>query len=41
MVPGSYLDFEKPVIELEAKIRDMRDFAQGENVELSREIRLL
>lgn len=41
MVPGSYLDFEKPVIELEAKIRDMRDFAQGENVELSREIKLL
>lgn len=41
MVPGSYLDFEKPVVELEAKIRDMRDFAQGENVELSREIKLL
>jgi acetyl-CoA carboxylase carboxyl transferase subunit alpha len=41
MVPGSYLDFEKPVIELEAKIRDMRDFAQGENVELTRELRLL
>ena len=41
MVIGSYLDFEKPVIELEAKIRDMRDFAQGENVELSREIKLL
>jgi len=41
MVIGSYLDFERPVIELEAKIRDMRDFAQGENVELSREIKLL
>ena len=41
MVPGSYLDFEKPVIELEAKIRDMRDFAQGENVEMTRELRLL
>ncbi len=41
MVPGSFLDFEKPVVELEARIRDMRDFAQGENVELTREIRLL
>ena len=41
MSPGSYLDFEKPVMELEARIRDMREFAQGENVELSREIRLL
>ncbi|HWO56962.1 MAG TPA: acetyl-CoA carboxylase carboxyltransferase subunit alpha [bacterium] len=41
MVSGSYLDFEKPVMELEARIRDMREFAHGENVELSREIRLL
>ena len=41
MSPGTYLDFEKPVVELEARIRDMRDFARGENVELSREIRLL
>jgi acetyl-CoA carboxylase carboxyl transferase subunit alpha len=41
MSPGTYLDFEKPVAELEARIRDMREFAQGENVELSREIRLL
>ncbi len=41
MRPGTYLDFEKPVLELEAKIRDMREFASDENVELSKEIRLL
>ena len=41
MGPGTYLDFEKPVVELEARIRDMRAFADGENVELSKELRLL
>jgi acetyl-CoA carboxylase carboxyl transferase subunit alpha len=41
MGPGTYLEFEKPVLELEARIRDMREFASGENVELSREIELL
>jgi acetyl-CoA carboxylase carboxyl transferase subunit alpha len=41
MGPGTYLEFEKPVLELEARIRDMREFASGENVELSGEILLL
>jgi len=41
MGPGTYLDFEKPVLELEARIRDMRAFADDENVELSKEILLL
>jgi acetyl-CoA carboxylase carboxyl transferase subunit alpha len=41
MRPGTYLDFEKPVLELEARIRDMREFANDENVELSKELRLL
>jgi acetyl-CoA carboxylase carboxyl transferase subunit alpha len=41
MGPGTYLDFEKPVLELEARIRDMRAFADDENFELSKEIRLL
>ncbi|MBI3873248.1 MAG: acetyl-CoA carboxylase carboxyltransferase subunit alpha [candidate division Zixibacteria bacterium] len=41
MGPGTYLDFEKPVVELEAKIRDIREFARGESVELSRELHLL
>ncbi|HUU47006.1 MAG TPA: acetyl-CoA carboxylase carboxyltransferase subunit alpha [Acidobacteriota bacterium] len=41
MGPGTYLEFEKPVLELETRIRDMREFASGENVELSREIELL
>jgi acetyl-CoA carboxylase carboxyl transferase subunit alpha len=41
MGPGTYLDFEKPVMELEARIRDMRAFADDENVELSKELRLL
>lgn len=41
MGPGTYLEFEKPVLELEARIRDVREFASGENVELSGEILLL
>nr|MBN2278578.1 acetyl-CoA carboxylase carboxyltransferase subunit alpha [candidate division Zixibacteria bacterium] len=35
------LDFEKPIVELEKKISDMRDFASGANLELSGEIKLL
>lgn len=38
---GQYLDFEKPILDLEKKIRDMKDFASGESIELSREIELL
>lgn len=38
MANGPYLDFEKPIVELEKKISDMRDFAVGENIELTSEI---
>jgi len=41
MASTAYLDFEKPVLELEARIRDMQAFANDENVELSKEIKLL
>ncbi len=41
MATGIYLDFEKPVIELEKRIDEMREFASDENLELTREIRLL
>ena len=35
------LDFEKPIIELQKKISDMKDFASGANLELSGEIKSL
>lgn len=35
---GFFLDFEKPILELEKKIKEMREFSTGESVELSREI---
>ncbi len=38
---GQFLDFERPVIELERKIKDMKDFAKDKNVEISREIEAL
>jgi acetyl-CoA carboxylase carboxyl transferase subunit alpha len=38
---GQYLDFEKPVLDLEKRIQDMKDFASGESLELTREIQLL
>lgn len=38
---NGFLDFEKPIVELEKKIADIRDFATGESVELSREIAAL
>ncbi len=38
MAEGTFLDFEKPIVELEKKISDMRDFAIGENIELTKEI---
>jgi acetyl-CoA carboxylase carboxyl transferase subunit alpha len=41
MSTGIYLDFEKPVIELEKRIDQMREFASDENLELTKEIRLL
>ncbi len=41
MKAGFVLEFEKPIVELERKIAEMREFASGENVELSREIAAL
>jgi acetyl-CoA carboxylase carboxyl transferase subunit alpha len=38
MSERQYLEFERPIVELEKKISDMRDFSAGENVELSGEI---
>lgn len=38
MAEVPHLDFEKPIVELQKKISDMRDFAIGENLELSKEI---
>lgn len=35
------LDFEKPIVELQKKISDMKDFASGANLELSGEIKSL
>lgn len=33
-----FLEFERPIVELEQKISDMRDFSVGENLELGSEI---
>ena len=41
MGTGMYIDFEKPVIELEKRIDQMREFATDENIDLTKEIRLL
>jgi len=41
MNTGFVLEFERPIIELERKIAEMREFASDENVELSREIEAL
>lgn len=41
MPEGPYLDFERPILELEKKISDMKDFAVGENFELSGEIAMM
>ena len=38
MAEGIYLDFERPIAELEKKISDMKDFSLGRNIELSGEI---
>lgn len=35
---GFFLDFEKPILELEKKIKEMKEFSTGESVELSKEI---
>ena len=33
-----YLDFERPIVELQKRISDMQDFSVGENIELDSEI---
>ncbi|MDH3889854.1 MAG: acetyl-CoA carboxylase carboxyltransferase subunit alpha [candidate division Zixibacteria bacterium] len=38
MVDRPYLEFERPLVELEKKISDMRDFSVGESIELDGEI---
>jgi len=38
---GQFLDFERPVIELERKIKDMKDFAKDKNVEIAQEVEAL
>jgi acetyl-CoA carboxylase carboxyl transferase subunit alpha len=38
---GQFLDFERPIVELERKIRDMRDFATEERVDFTEEIGVL
>lgn len=41
MSSGIVLEFEKPIVELEKKILEMREFAKGESIELTREIESL
>ncbi|MDP6418160.1 MAG: acetyl-CoA carboxylase carboxyltransferase subunit alpha [Candidatus Krumholzibacteria bacterium] len=38
---GSWLDFEKPIVELESQIKDLRSFADGQKMEVSDELRRL
>ena len=38
MVDRPFLEFERPIVDLEKKISDMKDFSIGENLELSGEI---
>jgi acetyl-CoA carboxylase carboxyl transferase subunit alpha len=41
MIEGPYLDFEKPILELQKKISDMKEFSRAENIELDNEIKSL
>ncbi|MFQ5498160.1 MAG: acetyl-CoA carboxylase carboxyltransferase subunit alpha [Candidatus Zixiibacteriota bacterium] len=41
MADKQYLEFERPIVELEKKISDMRDFSVGESIELSGEVTAL
>ncbi|MFH0779152.1 MAG: acetyl-CoA carboxylase carboxyltransferase subunit alpha [Candidatus Eisenbacteria bacterium] len=38
---GTWLDFEKPIIELERRIQDLKDFGSEENIEFADELRRL
>ncbi|MDI6808356.1 MAG: acetyl-CoA carboxylase carboxyltransferase subunit alpha [Candidatus Eisenbacteria bacterium] len=35
---GTWLDFEKPIVELERKIQDLKEFASEENIEVKEEV---
>jgi acetyl-CoA carboxylase carboxyl transferase subunit alpha len=41
MAEGPYIDFEKPIIELEKRIADMLEFSKVEEIEMSSEIEAL
>ncbi len=41
MAEGPYLEFEKPIVELQKKISDMEEFSRVENIELEGEIKSL
>ncbi len=41
MIEGPYLEFEKPILELQKKISDMEEFSRVENIELEGEIKSL
>ncbi|HEY7728677.1 MAG TPA: acetyl-CoA carboxylase carboxyltransferase subunit alpha, partial [Candidatus Eisenbacteria bacterium] len=38
---GTWLDFEKPIVELERRIEDLRSFASGENLEVAEDLKRL
>jgi acetyl-CoA carboxylase carboxyl transferase subunit alpha len=38
---GTWLDFEKPIIELERRMKDLKDFGSEESIEFSTELRRL
>jgi len=38
---GTWLDFEKPIVELERRIEDLRSFATGENLEVTEDLKRL
>jgi acetyl-CoA carboxylase carboxyl transferase subunit alpha len=38
---GTWLDFEKPIVELERRIEDLRSFATGESLEVSEDLKRL
>ena len=40
-IKGGWLDFERPLVELEQKIRELRDFANGERQDFREELRRL
>jgi len=41
MIEGPYLEFEKPILELQKKISDMEEFSRDVNIDMDREIQAL